>query len=69
MNEIRRQNLGVCHQYDSLMPKLTVYEHLKFVCDCKGVESHSREKQIDEVLTSLMISTVFDKRVDQLTAQ
>ena len=44
------QEIGVCHQYDLLWEVMTVYEHLKFFSDIKGLH----EIQSNEIISYIM---------------
>ena len=54
MDEIRK-SLGLCPQRDILYDLLTVEEHLKFIAKIKGVAEEKIEKNIDYVITKVLI--------------
>ena len=50
-----------------LSPKLTVWEHLKLVCDIKQIKSQKIEEEIEDAMQKMMISLYFDQKVEELT--
>jgi len=54
----------LCQQFDCLFDKLTVYEHLKLVCDLKDVPMEQVEEIITETLDVVMLTDSKDKQAD-----
>jgi len=51
LEEIREMHkIGLCQQFDVLFPKLTVWEHLKLVCDLKSIPKNRISADIEEIL-------------------
>ncbi len=68
MQRIHEQgNIGVCQQTNCLIPKLSVWEHLKLVCDIKGIQANKVEDEIEDAMQKMMISLYFDQRAEELT--
>jgi ABC-type multidrug transport system ATPase subunit len=45
---------------------LSVWEHLKLICDIKGIKKKDVETEIEDAMQKLMISLYFDKRAEEL---
>lgn len=48
------------------MHKLTVWEHLKLVCELKAYKKADQEKHIDDLLTNFNLALDFDTPVDRI---
>ena len=62
-----RQDLGLCQQEDVLFDRLTVYEHLKLVCELKNVAKANVEQEITETLRCVMLEAHKNKEVNELS--
>lgn len=51
-----RSMMGVCPQHDTLLPKLTVSEHLQLFARIKGVPSENIEAAVNESLVSMQLT-------------
>lgn len=66
MSEIQ-QDLGVVQQFDVLFDKLTVREHLEFVCEIKNVSELFIDKWIVDTLKEVTLFEQADKLVEELS--
>ena len=48
-----RQDMGICPQINVLFNKLTVYEHLQFFGNIKGMYGSALKKHIEDVVTEI----------------
>lgn len=58
---------GYLPEIPPLYPDMTVKEHLGFVCDLRGVDAHSRKREIEKVCSSLNISDVSGRMIRHLS--
>lgn len=48
-----RKYIGYCPQFDTILDKLTPYEHLKLYCDLRCIQSQYHEQIIENLLSKL----------------
>lgn len=49
------RSVGVCPQFDTFYPELTIYDHLQFFAGLKGLSSQDRYKVIEFYLNHLQL--------------
>ncbi|KAJ3095887.1 hypothetical protein HDU97_006435 [Phlyctochytrium planicorne] len=59
-----QKNIGVCPQFDSLWPSLTVVEHMELFCAFRGVPARAQKEVIRYLLRSLDLER-FSNQVSQ----
>jgi ATP-binding cassette subfamily A (ABC1) protein 3 len=64
---IVRQDIGLCQQFDILFERLTVYEHLKLVCELKCVPGGMVEQEIQDTMRLVMLEIHRNKEVNMLS--
>jgi ATP-binding cassette subfamily A (ABC1) protein 3 len=52
-----RKLLGLCPQYNILIPELTVGEHLQFFARLKGSTTEEADKEIKTLATEIQLET------------
>lgn len=62
-----RQFLGVCPQHDVLFDYLTPVEHLRVFYDFKGGKPELKEKEIDDLIRDVGLTTDKDKPAGSLS--
>jgi len=51
-----RKSMGLCQQFDVLFDSLSIYDHLKMVCDIKCLLKDQIQAEIDETLKIIMLT-------------
>lgn len=56
-----QKNLGLCQQFDVLFDLLNSEEHLRLVCELKGMDPSQIDQTIKETLEVVMLTEHKDK--------
>ena len=54
--ETARNHMGYCPQFDALLDKVTVREHLELYSDIKGIPSDQKKALIDKKVKEMQLS-------------
>lgn len=62
-----RKHIGYLPEIPPIYPDFTVREHLRFVCDLRGVPAKQQKAEIDKVCAYLSITHVADRMIRNLS--
>ena len=65
--ELAKQEIGSLPENPPLYNDMTVKEYLNFICDLKGVEKARRKNMLDNIVSMVKISDVYDRLIGNLS--
>jgi len=65
--ELAKKEIGYLPENPPLYNDMTVKEYLKFICDLKGVEKARRKNMLDNIVSMVKISDVYDRLIGNLS--
>ena len=65
--ELAKKEIGYLPENPPLYNDMTVKEYLNFICDLKGVEKARRKNMLDNIVSMVKISDVFDRLIGNLS--
>ncbi|MEE3472472.1 MAG: ABC transporter ATP-binding protein [Butyrivibrio hungatei] len=65
--ELAKKEIGYLPENPPLYNDMTVKEYLSFICDLKGVEKARRKNMLDNIVSMVKISDVYDRLIGNLS--
>ena len=65
--ELAKKEIGYLPENPPLYNDMTVKEYLNFICDLKGVEKARRKNMLDNIVSMVKISDVYDRLIGNLS--
>lgn len=65
--ELAKKEIGYLPENPPLYNDMTVKEYLNFICDLKGVEKAKRKNMLDNIVSMVKISDVYDRLIGNLS--
>ena len=62
-----RKFTNVCPQFDILWAELTIYDHVKMICEIKGLKNIKHRDYAIELMTAVNLLESLDERISSLS--
>lgn len=62
-----RKITNVCPQFDILWSELTIYDHIKMICEIKGLKNMKHREFAIELMNSVNLVESLDERIASLS--
>ena len=62
-----RKITNVCPQFDILWPELNIYDHIKLICELKGLKNMSIREYATRLMRSVNLEQFLDEKIGNLS--